>query len=121
VFRACYNHERPHEALGLACPVSRYRPSAAAYVPDERLAAVEYRAGDAVRTVDTSGRVSVGGRRFKVGKAFVRQRVGLRASARAGAADGLTSVWFGEHEVGVLDLRSAAESMSLPPAPAALV
>jgi len=43
-WRDVYNHERPHEALDLATPASRYRPSPRAY--PAQLPKVEYRAHD---------------------------------------------------------------------------
>jgi transposase InsO family protein len=62
------NHERPHEALGLAVPASRYpvspRPFATLLPP------IEYDAGDVVRQVQDGGRFSFRGRLWRVAKAF---------------------------------------------------
>jgi transposase InsO family protein len=54
-FRHYYNHERPHEALGLAVPADRYIGSPRAL--PARLPPIEY-AGDAhVRRVDANGHI----------------------------------------------------------------
>jgi transposase InsO family protein len=46
-WRDVYNRIRPHEALGLATPISRYRPSPRGY--PETLPTVEYGPGETVR------------------------------------------------------------------------
>jgi transposase InsO family protein len=112
-WREVYNCVRPHEALGMRPPVARWRPSDRAYEPDPP--APEYPGGDAVRTVDVSGRISFRGRSFRVGQAFVKRRVGLRA----GGTDGVMTVVYAGHEIGRLDLRTAAEAMCRPGPPVA--
>jgi transposase InsO family protein len=99
-WRSVYNHERPHEALGLAVPASRYRASGRAY--PERLPGLEYLSSDAVRQVDRHGEVMFRGRQWKVGKAFRGHPVGLRATAE----DGRWSVYFGVHPIGSVNLRT---------------
>jgi transposase InsO family protein len=104
-WREIYNCIRPHEALGMQPPISRWRPSERAYDPNPP--SPEYPASDAVRKVDVSGRLSFRGRNFRIGQAFVKQRVGLRASE----TDGVMKVIFAEQEIGQLDLRKATEAM----------
>src|SRR4051812_47340255 len=67
-WRNVYNTQRPHEALELAVPVSRYQPSPRAYV--ETIAPFEYAPADIVRRVQQGGHVSLLGRAVKVPKAF---------------------------------------------------
>jgi transposase InsO family protein len=98
-WRGVYNHQRPHEALGLAVPASRYRPSDRAF--PESPPALEYHAADAVRRVGADGSVSFRGRPWRVGKAFRGQPVGVRATAE----DGVWAVYFGAHPVASLDFR----------------
>jgi hypothetical protein len=69
-WRAIYNHERPHQALALAVPASRYRPGCRPY--PETLPPIEYGDGDTVvmvgaRRADgkTQGRESVLAKRTK--------------------------------------------------------
>ena len=98
-FRDTYNLRRPHEALGLATPASRYAPSARAF--PEAPPAVEYGPGDAVRRVCAEGRVSHRGRAWRVGTAFAGERVALRPGER----DGTMSVFYCHQRVAELDLR----------------
>ena len=96
-WRMTYNHVRPHEALGLAAPISRWRPSTRAYEDDPP--PPQYPGSDAVRKVDCSGKLSFRGRCFKIGQAFAGQRVGLRACDQV---DGMLKVMLGPHEVGTI-------------------
>jgi transposase InsO family protein len=98
-WRQVYNHERPHESLGLAVPASRYRASVRAF--PEVLPALEYGPGDQVRKVGSDGTISFRGRLWKVGEAFRGQPVGVRPCAE----DGLWSIYFGTHPVASLDCR----------------
>src|SRR5262249_36229035 len=99
-WRAVYNHERPHEALGLAVPASRYRVSPRPF--PEGLPPLDYHASDAVRR-GGGGRAGsdpgrpVGGGGGVSGEA----RVGVRATAE----DGVWAVFFGVHGVASIDLR----------------
>jgi transposase InsO family protein len=97
-WRQLYNHERPHEALQLAVPASRYRVSPRPY--PEVLPALEYAPGDAVRKVQQGGWISYRGRDYRLPEAFVGQPVALRPQADADAL----AVWFAEHRLGLLDL-----------------
>src|SRR5690606_12480887 len=101
-WRLVYNHERPHDALGLATPVEHYRPSPRAF--PETLPAIEYGSGDTVRKVDRAGFVSFRGRPVRIGKAFRGQPVALRP----GRADGVFTIHFCAHEIGTIDLGAAA-------------
>ena len=100
VWREVYNHERPHESLGLSVPASRFRASEREY--QGHPAAWEYSPGMEVRKVDSSGKYSFRGRQYKAGKAYVGQQLGLRAEE----ADGLWSVWFCRTRLQQIDLRA---------------
>lgn len=95
-----YNFERPHDALDLATPASRYQPSPRSF--PETLPAIEYSPGDQVRKVDIAGKISWHGRPFAVGKAFRGYPVALRPTAK----DGVWEVYFCRHHIRTLDLRS---------------
>ena len=58
-WRTVYNLERPHEALDMAVPGSRYQPSARQY--SGNTTPPEYDEGVMVRKVDISGKLSVKG------------------------------------------------------------
>lgn len=98
-WRVVYNTERPHEALGLAVPASRYTPSLRSF--PETLPPIEYPAGLVVRKIQQGGHCSVHGRAFKVPKAFVGHPVGLRPTA----IDGVYDVLFCHQRILELDLR----------------
>ena len=97
-WREVYNHRRPHEALGLAVPASRYRPSERPF--PELLPAWEYGPGDAVRKVSGAGTIRFRGRSFDLGKAFIAERVAVRPTPE----DGRFGINFGIPEVAQADL-----------------
>lgn len=103
-WRVTYNHERPHEALDLRVPGSRYQPSGRAF--PEHLPEVEFSPIDAVRRVQRKGWFSFRGRDWGVSKAFAGERVGVRPTTQ----EGVWEVWFGVQCLGLLDERAAAES-----------
>ena len=92
-WRDTYNLERPHEALSMAVPASRYQPSSRQY--NGNPAAAEYDEGVLVRKVDISGKLSLKGMGLKVGKAFIGEYVGLKESER-----GLLRGMVVQHESG---------------------
>jgi transposase InsO family protein len=98
-WRYVYNHERPHEALGLAVPASRYRVSPRAF--PAQLPPIAYDAADAVRQVQDKGRFRFRGRVYQVAKAFRGYPIALRGTGQ----DGVLGVWFCAHRLGYLDLR----------------
>ena len=83
--RRIYNTERPHQALGMAVPVSRFQPSGRVYtdIPPPP----EYGPEDTVRKVQDQGRISWNGQTWRVGKAFIGERVALRPAAEADTYD----------------------------------
>ena len=87
-WREIYNHERPHEALGLEVPSSRYRASPRRY--PEMLPPVEYNTTDVIRSVRSHGRVRLWGVDHYVGHAFDGQTVALRPDRE----DGSMNVFF---------------------------
>ena len=97
-WRPIYNHERPHEALGLAVPADRYRMSPRPY--PEALPAIAYGAGDIVRKVDITGRISFKNRVWRIGKAFRGQFIALRPTL----TDGFFTVHYCAHHIGSIDL-----------------
>jgi transposase InsO family protein len=98
-WRMVYNIERPHEALAMAVPASRYQPSHRHY--PEQLPAIEYGLDDIVRKVRRFGHIKYEGREYHVGSAFY----GLHVALRPTITDGLFDVFFCNHKIGKLDLR----------------
>jgi transposase InsO family protein len=98
-WRIIYNSERPHEALQLATPISRYRPSWRPF-PD-RIEAFDYGPGAILRRVDQEDRLSFRGRTFKLGRAFAGRQVALEPAVE----DGRFNIFFCGHKVATIDLR----------------
>lgn len=98
-WREVYNHERPHEALAMAVPASRYRASARPF--PEVIGRWEYSPIDRPRKVACDGTISFRGRRFEVGKAFRGEQVGVRPTVE----DGCFDIFFCIHRVAQADLR----------------
>jgi len=102
-WRLLYNLERPHEALDLAPPMSRYRESPRAFRED--LSPMVYGPGDQVRKVQAEGWLSFRGRNVRVSKAFRGEAVALRPTL----ADGVWEIFFGPHRIGQLDERETQD------------
>lgn len=104
-WRYVYNHERPHEALAMGTPAQRYRASPRVF--PEMLPAIEYAAGDIVRKANKNGDISFNGRILSVGKAFRGQPIALRPTGQ----DGVLSIHYCAHRIGLLSLRSPAQQI----------
>jgi transposase InsO family protein len=98
-WRTVYNHERPHEALGLATPASRYQPSGRAF--PTALPPIEYGPDDHVRRVDVNGAIMWRGQKYRLGRAFVKQPVALRPTVQ----DGVWEVYFCHECIRKIDLH----------------
>jgi putative transposase len=97
-WRTAYNCERPHEALDMAVPASRYKPSARS-MPDTP-AEIEYADGEIVRRVSDDRCISFKNRPWRVPKAFRGERLAIRPTDR----DGHYGVFFGSRRVAEIDL-----------------
>jgi transposase InsO family protein len=98
-WRAIYNTQRPHQAIGMAVPASRYQLSARAF--PETLPEPQYQPDDIVRKVQKGGELHFKGRLFALPKAFVGQPIGLRPTQQ----DGLWDVLFAANLITQIDLR----------------
>jgi transposase InsO family protein len=101
-WRDRYNQERPHEALAQQPPASRYQPARRDYQPTP--APPEYDENLTVRKGDTAGRLCFKGQTLKVGKAFIRECLGIREEAE----DGIYSLWWYTTPIGRIDLKQAS-------------
>jgi transposase InsO family protein len=99
-WRQVYNHERPHEALQMQTPISRYQPSPCPF-PDV-LPPIEYGPDDEVVRVKWDGVLRFRGRGFKVSNALHRHDVALRPRPDE---DGVFDVYFAHHRCGTIDLN----------------
>lgn len=98
-FRVMYNHERPHEALELNVPASRYRMSPRAYV--EPLGEFEYPDHFERRQTNPVGQFSFRGQRIKASEAFAQQTLGLSPTADKHR----WQVYFCHFKIGELNLH----------------
>lgn len=97
-WRFVYNCERPHQALNLNVPASRYYVSTRAM--PEQLPQPDYDEGEIVRTVPaTKDYIRFKGRLWKVPQAFRTERVAIRP-----VADGVFGVFFASHQIATIDL-----------------
>jgi transposase InsO family protein len=95
-----YNHQRPHQAIGMAVPASRYQISPRAF--PEALPAIEYASGDEVRRVQDKGYVSYKGNRIVLGKAFRGYPIAFRSTSHKGILD----VYFCDHRITQIDVNN---------------
>ncbi|WP_367872746.1 helix-turn-helix domain-containing protein [Luteolibacter sp. Populi] len=107
VWRHEYNHERPHESLGMKMPAEIYIPSARRYegTPDE----LDYGGMETRRVNPRGGTISHRGEKILISTALGGWSVGL--SPRP---DGLIEVWFAGLLVGHLDETTASFAAARP-------
>ncbi len=94
-----YNYERPHEALGMGVPGSRYRASGRSF--PQKLPPIEYGPGDLVRKVCRPGQMSFQGHTYRVPKAFCGHPIAMRPTV----VDGAFEIYFCNQRIGKLDAR----------------
>ena len=99
-WRNRYNMERPHEALNMATPITRYRPSPRA-MPEE-LPPIEYDSTDEVRMVDQCGKIGFRSQKIRVGKGCQGMPVAIRPTT----TDGLFEVFFCHQKIRTIDLHA---------------
>jgi transposase InsO family protein len=98
-WRPIYNQQRPHEALGLATPTTRYRPSTRSW--PATLPPIEYAPGDELRIVKAKGEITWRNRTYFLGQGFARQPTAIRPTA----TDGLYEVYFCHQRLGWIQLQ----------------
>jgi transposase InsO family protein len=97
-WRHQYNTERPHEALDMDVPASRYTISPRRF--PETLPEIEYGPIDQVRKVQDGGYISIHSRIYQVSRAFYGERVALRPTP----IDGVFDVFFCNRRIRQIDL-----------------
>lgn len=99
-WRAIYNHERPHEGIGMAVPADRYQPSPQPF--PEHLPAIEYGPDDRVLRVRSRGRVRFQSHPFQVSVALNGHDIAARPRA---SEDGVYDVYFASHRIATWNLN----------------
>ena len=90
-----FNHERPHQALDMTTPASRYQPSARSYQGLEEL---EYPQHDWTAIITTCGRMCYQRRKINVSQVFAGQKVGVKQTD-----DHIWLVTFMDYDLGYFD------------------
>jgi len=103
-WRTIYNCERPHEALALNTPASRYRPSPRLY--PEQLPSVEYGPDDTVYRVPVGAWLRVQGRRIKVSNALTGLLIAVRPRTDQ---DGVLDFYFCHQRFMQMNLRNGED------------
>ncbi len=100
-WRVVYNTERPHQALDMHVPASRYQPSPRPM--PKTLPEVAYGPDDIVRKVgNTTPQISFKNRRWRIPRAFRGEIVAVRPLN----IDGRYAVYFATKRIAEIDLRS---------------
>lgn len=94
-FIACFNHERPHQALGMKYPAELYNPSTRPYTG---LGNLEYPFHDKTITVTQCGRICMAKRKINLSTVLAGQNVGVKQ-----IADQLWLVSFMDYDLGFFD------------------
>lgn len=105
-WRQMYNEHRPHEALRLAVPATRYRPSLRVF--PEQLPPYLYPPEYDVRKVQTSGDISFQNRDFRISKAFAGEAVGL-----CWVASDQCDIYFCQYRIGQISLADPPEHQAV--------
>jgi transposase InsO family protein len=103
-WRVVYNHQRPHEALGMAVPADRYHPSPRS-LPDT-IPPIDYPDGFEVRKHNGKG-ISYQGRQFRIPKAFRGRPLGITPTT----PDGTYQVWYRHQIVTTIDLATTTHDL----------
>ena len=104
-WRDCYNCERPHEALQMDVPASRYSPSVRPFT--ESLPPIEYPSDSIIRKVLGKGQI-----RFKGRTVFLSEALcGLHVAIRPTQHDGNFDVYFCAQKLTTIDLKYVRSSV----------
>jgi putative transposase len=90
-----YNHERPHQALGMKYPGELYQPSQRIYTG---LSDLEYPFHDRTITVTACGRICIARRKINLSHVFAGQKVGIKE-----VAEKIWLVTFMDYDLGFFD------------------
>ena len=94
-FIACYNNERPHQALDMQYPAELYVPSTRPY---RGLDELDYPFHDETVTVTRCGRICFKGRKVNLSGVFAGQNVGIKE-----VSDNIWLVSFMHYDLGYFD------------------
>jgi hypothetical protein len=108
-----YNHEQPHQALGMKKPADLYQPSTRKY---EGLPDVSYRFHDKTITITNRGGICIAGQKIHLSTVFAGHDVGVRQ-----VEEDVWLVSFMNYDLGYFDLESnTVQALDNPFGPKAL-
>lgn len=93
-----YNHERPHQAIGMKYPGELYTPSPRIY---RGLPELEYPFHDKTITVTKCGRICIGKKKINFSTVFAGQNIGITETE-----DGIWLVSFMQFDIGYFDVET---------------
>lgn len=96
-WRLVYNQERPHEALDLEVPASKYRASERCFC--EQTLPYEYSSHFITRKTSRRGRINFRSQSYYISEAFIGEPLGLSSTE----TDGLWDVSYCRHVIGQLN------------------
>ena len=94
-FVACFNQDRPHQALDMATPAEKYVTSERLY---QGLPEIDYPFHDRAITVTQCGRICMGRRKINLSTVFAGQKVGIKQTD-----DRIWLVSFMTYDLGYFD------------------
>jgi len=100
-WREVYNTRRPHQAIDMLTPASRYAPSPRSYMTG--ITPFPYGQDDTLRRVQQHGRFSFKGRTWRAPRAFYGKTIALRPTDN----DGCYQIVFRSTLISKLDLRAS--------------
>ena len=99
-YRDFYNNVRPHTALGLEVPASRYTPSSRQF--PARISPWEYPDEFVVRNVKSSGYITINGQGYFLSEAFGDKQIAFRESSKGAH---LINLYFRQFRIGQIDIE----------------
>ena len=99
-YREFYNNVRPHMALDLEVPSSRYTPSDRKY--PTQIEEWEYSDDLTVHSVKSSGYITIGGQGYFLSEAFGNKKIAFRESNKG---EHLLNLYFRQFRIGQIDIE----------------
>ena len=99
-YRQFYNNVRPHMALNLDVPASRYAPSERQY--PTKISEWEYSDDLTVHNVKSTGYITIRGQGYFLSEAFGNKQIAFRESSKGGH---LINLYFRQFRIGQIDIE----------------
>ena len=102
-YRNFYNNIRPHMALDLKVPASRYQKSPREY--PSKISDWQYDSDLNIRKVKSSGYISINGQGYFLSEAFGNKQIAFRESSKGAH---LINLYFRQFRIGQIDIEKRA-------------